>query len=347
MSEFLAPEAAWLQSLPKVQLHVHLDGSVRLPTILDIAQQDGLDLGADSLEALAAKCQVTQPVSGLPALLDVFWVHQRVLNSYRNIRRVTFENIEDAWRDGVRLLELRFAPAFIAAGKPGLTNDEIISAVLDGVQEGMMAYPIEVGLIVITVRDLDLNTNRRALLDALRFRRSAHPMAERIVGFDLAASEAGTRPEDFVELVAMARAGGLGITVHSGEDTTAAHVQRTIEVLTPDRIGHGIQAWHDLAVVQLLKIKGIHLEVSITSNWLTRSVASLAAHPIRKLYDAGVSLSINTDDPHLMGIDLVHEYRLAQRLFGFELSDFERMNREALAHSFLPERLKEKVGLSG
>ena len=144
----------WIVDLPKVQTHVHLDGSVRLGTIWEISQKDGIDLGVQSIQELESKCVISQPMNSLQEVLDVFWLQQKVLNSYENIRRVTFENIEDAYNDGVKLIELRFGPTFIAVGKPELSNHEIIRSVLDGIQFGMEKYPIEVGLIAIGVRGI-------------------------------------------------------------------------------------------------------------------------------------------------------------------------------------------------
>jgi len=336
-------EEDWLVNLPKVQTHLHLDGSVRLHTIWDIALKDSIDLAVKSIKALKAICQITEPMHSLQEVLDVFWVHQKVLNSYQNIRRITFENIEDAYNDGVKLLELRFAPTFIAVGKPNLTNDDIILGVLDGVQDGMQKYSIEVGLIVIGVRGSDHQANRQALLDVLRHKKGDHVLSDRLVGYDLAATEAGTSPEEFLDLINLARDGGLHITVHSGEDTNSEYIKRTIEVLGVERIGHGIKSWGNEEVLQLIKDNGIHLELSVTSNWLTRSVSSLEEHPIKNLYEEGISISINTDDAHLMGIDLVHEYKLIEEKFGFSRKDFMWINKDALEHSFLPEEIKTEV----
>lgn len=326
-----------------MELHRHLDGSVRLSTIWEIAQMQGIDLGISEPAELPEHCQVLRPMGSLKEVLDVFWIHQRVLHNYDAIRRITLENIEDAWLDGVKLLELRFAPAFIAAHKPWLNYDEIVQAVLDGTEEGMKRYDLELGLIAIAVRDLPLSVNQQALDAVLRFKRGSHACADRLVGFDLASTETGIQPAQFQDLVQQARAGGLALTVHTGEETPPPYVWKNLELLQPKRLGHGIQSWGDPLLVSHLLEHDIHLEVCPTSNYLTRAVSSLAEHPIRKLYDAGVSISINTDDAHLMGIDLVHEYELLQNLFGFSEADFKRINRRALEHSFLPEAYKTRV----
>ncbi len=329
-------EGADLRALPKVELHRHLDGSVRVQTILDLAREKGIEVGP--VEGLT----ITSPMKDLAAVLACFGVLSSVLGSAEALSRVTFENIEDAWRDGVRLLELRFAPAFIARGK-SLSNDEIIEGVLDGMARGMARYPVQVGLIGILPRSAPLEANRRATRDLVRWKGSAAPGADRICGFDLADSEVGVDPSPFVPLVGQARDAGMGITIHSGEDSDASHVARTLDLFKPSRIGHGIRAWGDEDLLARLRDEDVLLEISPTSNWLTRAVPSLASHPLPLLLRAGVPVSINSDDPRLMAIDLVHEYEICRSLYGFTDAELMAATRAAFAHSFLPSEAANRV----
>jgi adenosine deaminase len=331
-----------LSRLPKVELHRHLDGSVRFQTILSLARRHGLDLGSSSEEELRTMTLIRTPMRDLEAVIASFAVPQKVLCCYEALRRVAFENVEDAYQDGVKLLELRFAPAFISAGK-SLTNDEIIEGVLDGVADGAERYPIEVGLIGILPRTAVPEANRQATADLIRYARGARRGAQLIVGFDLADSETAAPAESFVPLVDQARRAGLGITIHSGENTSAAAVRKTLELFHPDRIGHGIRIWEEPQTVERVRQLGVHLEICPTSNWLTRSVPSRKAHPLPGLYRAGVSVSVNSDDPQLMDIDLVHEYELCTRFYGFGPSDFQAINRAAARASFLPEAARRRV----
>ena len=333
----------WLQSIPKVEMHLHLDGSVRLNTIWEIAQTDNIDLDVQSIEELAKICKVLEPMNGLQEVIDVFWVHQKVMNSRENIARVAFENVEDAYKDGVVLLELRFAPTFIAVDKKNLSYKDIILGVMDGIQKGMDTYDIEVGLIGIGVRGMDSLANMDALMALINQKKGNHPMSDRLVGYDLAATEAGFEAKEFLGLINAARKGGLHITIHSGEDTDAEHVKKTLEILDAERIGHGVKSWGNEEVIEMLKEHNAHLELSVTSNWLTKSVLNIEDHPIKNLYEAGVSISINTDDAHLMGINLVQEYELIKNTFGFTKEDFMKINANALEHSFLSEEIKRKV----
>ena len=331
---------AALRRMPKAELHRHLDGSVRLRTIRELAQRHGLDLEASNMKELRDRATVTAPMRNLDEVLASFAVTQKVLCSYEALERVAFENVEDAFRDGVRLLELRFAPAFIAAGK-ALGFDEIIEAVVAGAGRGMAAYPIQVGLIGILARSFPLEANRGATEELLR--RAARPGGEKICGLDLADAEDTTDPEQFVPFVAAAREAGLGITIHSGENTNAAAVERTLDLFRPERIGHGIRIQGHPETLERVRRARVHLEVCPTSNWLTRSVASLEEHPLPELLQAGIECSINSDDPQLFGIDLVHEYRLCARLFGLTGTQLLRLGRTAVERSFLPREIRAEV----
>jgi adenosine deaminase len=331
-----------LRRMPKAELHRHLDGSVRPRTIWEIAARHGLDLGASSLEELRAKATITAPMRDLEEVLESFATTQKVLCSYEALERVAFENVEDAFRDGVCLVELRFAPAFIAAGKD-LGYDEIIEAVIDGTRRGMAVYPLQVGLIGILPRGYPREANRAAMDELLRYATGGHNGGERICGFDLADAESTTNPADFVPFVEAARAAGLGITIHSGENTSAEAVERTLELFRPQRIGHGIRIWGNPKTLQRVRQLGTHLEVCPTSNWLTRSVPSLEEHPLPDLLRSGVDLSINSDDPQLFAIDLVHEYGIAENLYGLSYDELLGLSRNAVERSFLPPEIRAEV----
>jgi adenosine deaminase len=344
LSAMLADRAhpGTLRELPKVELHRHLDGSVRISTIWEIAQQNGIDLGVRTFEELESRAVLRTPRPSLQSVLDCFSTQQAALCSFEAISRVTRENIEDAWNDGVRLLELRFAPAFIARGKK-ISGDEIIAGVLDGTRKGMAAWPVEVGLIGILPRRYPAESHDQATRDLVRWRNSGEPEAWRICGFDLADEEQGFDPRTLSAFVEMARDDGMGITVHSGENTDAAHVAATLDVYRPSRIGHGIRSVEDPALMRRLADEDVILEVNPTSNWITSAVPSLAAHPLGTLLRAGVPVCVNSDDPNLFGIDLVNEYEVCVNELGLTEHDLREMNRAALRHSFLPREVTEPL----
>jgi adenosine deaminase len=330
------------RDFPKVELHRHLDGSVRLGTIWQLARNNRLDLGAASLAELERIALLREPVGSLQEMLAALSPARRVLCTYEAVERVTFENVEDAWRDGVRLLELRFSPGAIAASG-GLDLPEIIEAVLAGAERAAARYPLELGLIGTLRRSADPQINERVVATLLRAAAGHSPGAWRLVGFDLADDERAAAPEAFAPLMDKAREAGFGITVHTGLNTDARWMRRTLLALRPDRIGHGLRVLEDERLAAEVRERGILIEVSPTSNWITASVPSLEAHPLPHLVAAGLAVSINSDDPQLYGIDLVHEYALCARLFGFGPEEFRRMNRQAAEHSFLPAECRGRV----
>ncbi|MBT3984641.1 MAG: adenosine deaminase [Bacteriovoracaceae bacterium] len=331
-----------LRKLPKATVHHHFDGSVRFETIVDLAKHNSLDLGVKDNDQLYQKVKVRTPMTDLQSVLDTFWTTQKVLCNYEAIKRIAFENVEDCFRDGVKLAELRFAPTFISEGK-NLSNDEIIEAVLDGITQGMDKYPIQIGLISIVPRSLDLEKNKLANLDIIKYKKSHHKSSDRLVGFDLADDEESTDPSLWAPLALEAREAGLQVTVHSGEGTKAEYVKTSIDTYGAKRIGHGIAIVDDQNILDYVKENNIHLEICPTSNWLTNCVPSLREHPIGELYKKGVSISINADDPQLMDIDLVNEYLVCHKYWDFGAQDFHKINRQTTEHSFLDDDIKQAI----
>jgi adenosine deaminase len=264
------------------------------------------------------------------------------MSSYESIKRIAFENVEDCFHDGVKLAELRFAPTFMAANK-SLGHDEIIEGVLDGVKEGMERFDIQVGLIGILPRSFDFAENIKSL-DALIHYRKHHPFARsRLVGFDLADMERARPFSDFSPLIEQARKAGFGITIHSGEDTDHQCILSAIATYDPKRIGHGIRAIDDPKTVDLIKERDIHLEICPISNWLTCSVADLSEHPLPRLFKLGVSVSLNSDDPHIMNISLLDEYENALEKGYFTMDQLLEINSNALRYSFLDDDVKKHI----
>ena len=332
-----------LYKLPKVEHHRHLDGSLRVSTIAELARKNKSDLGVQSQAELYRKVVLDKPFGTLQAVLDCFWTAQKVMCNYESIKQVAYENVEDCHRDGVVLAELRFAPVFMMKNKSGLNFDEVFEGVIDGVHQAMKDYPIQVGLIHILPRGLDFAQCGPSTKACFTYMSSRHPGADRLVGFDLADPETDNSFTQFAPLVAQARLNGMGITIHSGEDTTPAHMWRTLKTYSPQRIGHGIQAIHDPDLLKELRDRGVTLEVCPTSNWLTGQVPTTQAHPFPKLLKAGVRLSLNSDDPHIMGINLVREYAIAREEWGLSDEQLMRINRDACEASFLPEEIRAYV----
>ena len=183
---------------------------------------------------------------------------------YQDITRVSFENVEDLYNENVKLAELRFSPTFINYGK-SLDFENIILAVVKGIEEGIKKYNIEVGLICTLTREFDFEMNQQAVEDFIKVKNS-HPLGNRLVGIDLAGQEKSMPPESFLKIMKFCRSNGLEVTIHSGEDTTSDHVKDTISKLAPKRIGHGIRIIDDENLVSDIIKNNIFLEVCPISN---------------------------------------------------------------------------------
>ena len=302
---------------------------------MEVGKTLGLDIPQNP-EVFHREWLLTRPLQNLDVALARFVDIQRIWCSPEVIERMTFEACEDAVEQGIRVMEFRYAPDFIASGKPHLDREKIHRAILRGVRRAA-DLDLEVGLIGIVQKTLPL-------ADAARTVDFIVDCAGTFVALDFADKDTHEL-RAYAPLVDKARKAGLHLTVHAGEEPgphAAEQVRDAIEILGAERIGHGIHIIGDAAVMELVRRKNVVLEVCPTSNWLCNSVSSTREHPVRRLMEAGVPVTINSDDPGLFGIDLCHEYELLHREHGFTRGEFDRCNEVAAAHSFLNKSLSPR-----
>lgn len=325
-----------LRSLPKIDLHRHLDCSMRWSTLLEIATTLKIEIPKNSAQQ-RSHFLVTEPMKDLNAVLSKFLIAQKVLASEEILERLAFEACEDAFNDGIRICEMRYAPTFIADGHTSLTYEKIHQAFVRGLNRAKKQMPIATGLICILQRILPLEKVSSVTDFAIENK-------DTFLALDLADNEMGSEPRKFAKDFERAKKAGLHITVHSGEtpDKEAGQwIKDSIQILGAERIGHGIQAINHKDVMQLLIEKDIPLEVCPYSNYLTQAFASYETHPLRKLYDAGVPVTLNSDDPGMFASLLTDDYVIAQEYQGFGIKEFTRCNEIAFNKSFIP--LAEKT----
>lgn len=327
-----------IRLLPKIDLHRHLDCSMRWSTLLEIATTLKLDFPAQP--AFQQKhFLVTEPMVNLEAVLNKFLIAQKVLASEEILERLAFEACEDAFNDGVRIIELRYAPTFISDGHSSLTFEKIHEAFLKGIARAQKQMPIAAGLICILQRILSLDKVERVTQFAIENKKT-------FLALDLADNEEGFEPKKFAPYFKSAQAVGLRTTIHSGEapnPLAAQWIRDSVEVLGAERIGHGIQAINDPQVIELLKSKNILLEVCPYSNYLTQAFKTYGEHPLRRLFDLGVPLSLNSDDPGMFASTLSDDYLIAHRYQNFGAAEFAACNQNAYRHSFIAESEKSRV----
>lgn len=326
-----------IRDILKVDLHRHLDCSVRWSTLVELAPQVGIPL-ASTAQGQKDQFLITGPMKDLGAVLGKFMNAQKVLASEEILARVAFEACEDAFNDGVRLLELRYAPTFIADGHSDLNFESIHRSLLKGIEKARQRFPMLIGLICIIQRVKSFEIADKVVNFAIDHKDS-------FLALDLADNEEGFDPKVFAPLFQKAKKAGLRITVHSGETPqplSATWVRDSIEILGAERIGHGIQIIQDPSVLRLVRDQRIPLEVCPISNFLTQSFPSYEEHPIRELMNAGVLVTINSDDPGIFGTCLSDDYEVLHRVHGFGRADFQHCNQVAFDASFIPDSEKSR-----
>jgi len=322
-------------NFPLIDLHRHLDGNVRLETILDLGEKHNLPLPAENIEDLRPYVQVVEPVSGVMDFIDKFEWMIGVLVDYDACRRVAFENVEDAFHEGLDYVELRFSPVFMSQPHD-LDPAKVAAAVVEGINQGRKTFDIKVNLIGIISRTFGVDKAWEELESLLS-------QKEEIVALDLAGDEANYPGELFREHIEKGRSAGWKTTVHAGEEAGPESVWQAIEELQADRIGHGVSAIHDPALMEKLKRDEIGLEINLTSNLQTNVVSALQEHPLRRFLEKGVLATINTDDPGISGIDLRHEYNKAAPAAGLSPTQIKRAQKNSLQMAFLPENEKKDL----
>ena len=322
-------------TLPLIDLHRHLDGSVRLETILDLARQHNIALPATTVEDLRPHVQVTEPQPGLMAFIAKMLWMTRVLADGEACRRVARENVEDAKREGIDYLELRFSPWFMAEPN-GLDPREVIEGIVQGIAEGVEATGVRVNLIGILSRTYGAEIAHKEL-DALLAHR------EDFVALDLAGDEANFPAPLFVEHFAKGRDAGWRITVHAGEAGGPHSVWDAIKILGAERIGHAARALEDPALVDFMLENQIPIEANLTSNVHTSTIPDLASHPLRHMLARGLVASINTDDPGVSAIDLPYEFGVAAPAAGLSRKQVRQAQVNALETAFLSAEEKAEL----
>ena len=313
--------------LPLVELHRHLDGSVRLETILDLGRLHNLPLPAWELEDLRPFVQVSEPQPGVMAFLEKFKWMVESLADLQAVRRVAYENVEDASREGIDYIELRFSPWFMAEANQ-LDPEGVIEAVWDGVQAGMRDFQLPVKLIGILSRTYGPEIARREL-NALLAHRS------KISALDLAGDEANFPGQWYREHFGRAREAGWQITVHAGESAGPDSIWQAVRELGAARIGHAVHAVEDPQLMNFLAESGIGIEANLTSNVQTETVRDYASHPMRLFLEHGLKASLNTDDPGISAIDLKYEYDVAAPRAGLSRIQIRQAQLNAVETAFL------------
>lgn len=324
------------RALPKVELHRHLEGSLRLDTMLDIATQHGITIPADVLR-LSTLVQIQEEDKfTFQNFLAKFNTLRLFYRSPEVIHRITREAIEDAAKDNVKYMELRFTPVALSRAERFPLHD-VIDWVLSSAKDAAEKHSMIVKLIASVNRH-----ESTELAEQVAWLAADH-VKDGLVALDLAGNEADFPSQPFYGIFKEAKQAGLHVTIHAGEWGPAYNVREAIEEIGAERIGHGVRVMEDESIVALARERQTAFEVCVTSNYQSGVFESLETHPLMQMLEAGLNVTINTDDPSISRITLSHEYYAACEDLKMPQNTLKQRIVAAAKASFIGETEKEKL----
>lgn len=323
-----------LRRLPKAELHCHLDGSVRPQTLIDLGFQQGVVMPKQDARALADYMRVDD-ARNLEDYLARFTTTLSVMQTAPAIERIAFELAEDAYNEGVRYLETRYAPVLNV--HRGLSVDEVVDASIRGLMRAEQQYGIVGRVIVTALRNNPPKESMELSELAVAYR------GKGVVGFDLAGGEAGNPAADHKAAFANARRHDMACTCHAGEGDGPDSVRQAVHECGANRIGHATHLIEDKSLTQYVNDRRIALEICLTSNVQTRATSGYSTHPLREYYDRGLNVVLNTDNRLMSGVNLTDEYEHAVRALGFTFDELCEIAINGFSSAFVDYELRERM----
>ena len=323
-----------LRRLPKAELHCHLDGSLRPQTMIDLAREEGLAMPAHDAEALR-EYMVVRDARNLEEYLERFEITLSVMQTASALERIAYELAEDASRDGVRYIEMRYAPVLNVRG--GLSLEQAVEAPLRGLERAERELGVRGRVIICALRAMSPAVSHELAELAVAYKHRG------VVGFDLAGGERGHPARLHARAFEYARCHDLSCTCHAGEGDGAESVRQAVHVCGADRLGHATRLIEDAELTDYCNDHRITLEICLTSNVQTHAAASYAAHPFREYYDRGLNVVLNTDNRLMSGVTLTDEYVHAAESLDFSFDELSRVALNGFESAFLPH--EERVRL--
>ena len=323
------------KALPKIDLHLHLDGAIRVPTIAALGDELGIKLPSYDPKELAKYVQVNRDCRSLTDFLKRFEVFYPILPFAKTQERIAYELCEDCARDNVIYFEARFAPA-LATSKTFSMEDAVVAA-LEGFRRGQRDFGVRCGTILCCYRSISVQEN----IDTVKL---AHKYRDKgVVGIDLAGDENHFPAMPHAEAFALARKLEIPITIHAGEGGHPEHIREAVFTHGASRIGHGVSLQQDLELLKAVRDAGTTFEICLTSNLQTCTVPSAQAHPFRKFLDEKVRVTLNTDDPAIRNITLTHEFEFAAREYHLKPAEVRGLLLNAARAVFGEDSLRDEL----
>ena len=318
--------------LPKIELHCHLDGSVRLETIAKYAKKLGIEV-ANNMSDLQDMLVAPETCLSLDEYLKRFSLPVQIMQTKEALKEITFEVFEDAALENVKYMELRFGP--LLHTKEGLTLDEVLQSVLEGMRLAEKRHGIKGNMIISILRTMPTE----GICDLIDV--ASNYLNKGIVAIDLASSEVKDFSEKFKPYIDYAKSKGFAVTIHAGETGIGKNVLDAIEILNASRIGHGIYIHDTPEAYQAVKEKRVTLEVCPTSNVQTKAVDHFESHPIEDFIKNGLKVTINTDNRTVSNTTLTQEIKKVMETFEFDLDVYKKIYLDAVSAAFVSEEEKD------
>ncbi len=322
-------------ALPKTDLHVHLDGSLRVCTILELANEQGVELPADTEEGLARAMRLGENTGSLLEYLKAFDITLKVLQTGEALRRVAYELAQDAAAENVRYMEVRYSPMLHT--RAGLPLSRVVEAVLEGLNQGHDDFGIESNVIICGIRNISPESSLQMAELAVAYKNRG------VVAFDLAGAEYDYPPKDHLEAFQLVRGNNINVTIHAGEAYGPESVHQAIHVCGAHRVGHGCRLREDGDLLHYVNDHRIALECCPSSNVQTGAVESLQRHPLRLYYNLGLRVTVNTDNRMVTDTTVSKELWLAHTKMGLGMADIRRVILNGFKSAFLPFHRKQAL----
>lgn len=321
-----------INNLPKIELHCHLDGSLRVETVIELAKKENIQLDSYDYDYVKNLLTVEEDCDSLDEYLKRFELPNEVLQTKENLRRASYELLEDAVKDNVKYIEVRFAPIFHT--KKGLALEEIIESVIDGIRDAENKYDIKGNVIISCIRGLDLEHVYESINASEKY------LGKGVVAIDLAASEREDFAYEYIEAMKIAKEKGFRITIHAGETGFGKNVRDAINLLGAERIGHGVYIFNDVEAYKLVKENGITLEMCPKSNLDTKAVNSYEEHPIYKYHKDNIKVNLSTDNRTVSNINLNQETNKLVETFKVDIDEYKKIYINSVNAAFCDDETK-------
>ncbi|CEO24869.1 adenosine deaminase [Paraclostridium sordellii] len=321
--------------LPKIELHCHLDGSVRPSTVIELAKKKNIEL--PSLNEIEIQKLMVAPknCSSLDEYLKRFDLPGLVMQDEEGLERIAFELMEDAFSENIVYIEIRFAPLLHVS--KGLTVKQVISSVLKGIKRAEKQFDIKGNLILSCMRTMSVESSYEVIESGKEF------LGNGVVAVDLCSSEYDDFCFKFEKPIALARSYGYRITIHAGETGIGKNVLDAINILKAERIGHGIFIKDHEEAYNLVKEKNITLEMCPTSNLQTKAIDHLFNYPLETFYKDGIKVTLNTDNRTVSNVDLTNEYSVIINEFNMDEEDYKNIYLNSVKACFANDEIKNKL----